>query len=127
MLDLTGGTTKGNIVFLGDAIHATTPNLGQGAGMAIESALTLAQAFTQKGGMETVYSDYQHVRHQRVQSVIDQSWKFGTLSQLKYPIQCLMRNILIRTMSIFIPEKMRLAPILKLIKYSIRFDGVKLL
>ena len=33
---------KGRVVLLGDAVHATTPHLGQGAGMAIEDSIVLA-------------------------------------------------------------------------------------
>src|SRR5690606_14982500 len=32
----------GRIVLLGDAVHATTPHLGQGAGMAVEDAIVRA-------------------------------------------------------------------------------------
>jgi 2-polyprenyl-6-methoxyphenol hydroxylase-like FAD-dependent oxidoreductase len=38
-----GPLHKGRVVLLGDAVHATTPRLGQGAGMAIEDALVLAE------------------------------------------------------------------------------------
>lgn len=34
---------QGRVVLLGDAAHATTPHLGQGAGMAIEDAVVLAE------------------------------------------------------------------------------------
>jgi 2-polyprenyl-6-methoxyphenol hydroxylase-like FAD-dependent oxidoreductase len=34
---------RGRVALLGDAAHATTPHLGQGAGMAIEDALVLAE------------------------------------------------------------------------------------
>ena len=35
---------KGRITLLGDAVHATTPNLGQGACQALEDAVILAHA-----------------------------------------------------------------------------------
>jgi 2-polyprenyl-6-methoxyphenol hydroxylase-like FAD-dependent oxidoreductase len=34
---------KGNVCLIGDAAHATTPNMGQGACQAIEDANILAQ------------------------------------------------------------------------------------
>ena len=40
----SGPWSKGRIVLLGDAVHATTPHLGQGGGMAIEDAVVLAEA-----------------------------------------------------------------------------------
>lgn len=39
---------KNNIVFIGDSIHATTPNLGQGACQAIEDAYTLGLCLKKK-------------------------------------------------------------------------------
>jgi 2-polyprenyl-6-methoxyphenol hydroxylase-like FAD-dependent oxidoreductase len=38
---------KGRVTLLGDAAHPTTPNLGQGACLAIEDALILAQCLAE--------------------------------------------------------------------------------
>ena len=43
---------KGRVVLLGDAVHATTPHLGQGAGMAIEDSLVLAEELAQHDDVE---------------------------------------------------------------------------
>ena len=40
---LEGPWHRGRVVLLGDAVHATTPHLGQGAGMAIEDSIVLAE------------------------------------------------------------------------------------
>ena len=40
---LEGPWYRGRVVLLGDAAHVTTPHLGQGAGMAIEDGLVLAE------------------------------------------------------------------------------------
>ena len=34
---------KGRVVLIGDAAHSATPHLGQGAGMAVEDAVVLAE------------------------------------------------------------------------------------
>ncbi|WP_205523237.1 FAD-dependent monooxygenase, partial [Pseudomonas viridiflava] len=39
---------QGRVVLIGDAVHATTPHLGQGAGMAIEDGIVLAQELKNK-------------------------------------------------------------------------------
>src|SRR5690606_17131834 len=39
---LEGAWHRGRVVLIGDAVHGTTPHLGQGAGMAIEDAIVLA-------------------------------------------------------------------------------------
>jgi len=40
----------GRVTLLGDAIHATTPNLGQGACQALEDAVVLADSLAATGG-----------------------------------------------------------------------------
>src|SRR5262249_39699009 len=52
---------RGRIVLVGDAAHATTPNLGQGANRAIESALVLAQALA-ADELPVALTTYEHVR-----------------------------------------------------------------
>jgi 2-polyprenyl-6-methoxyphenol hydroxylase-like FAD-dependent oxidoreductase len=45
-----GRWSRGRVVLVGDAAHATAPTLSQGAAMAIEDALVLADALGQSGG-----------------------------------------------------------------------------
>src|SRR5207247_365424 len=40
---------RGRVALLGDAVHALTPNLGQGAGMAMEDAVVLADELAKAG------------------------------------------------------------------------------
>ena len=49
-LRLPGDWGRGRITLLGDAAHATTPNLGAGAGMAIQDAQTLARWLVKEPG-----------------------------------------------------------------------------
>ncbi len=53
------------ITLLGDAAHATTPNLGQGACMAIESADVLAQCVSQTGDITAAFKAYESRRRPR--------------------------------------------------------------
>jgi 2-polyprenyl-6-methoxyphenol hydroxylase-like FAD-dependent oxidoreductase len=43
--------SKDRVLLLGDAAHPTTPNMGQGACMAIESAVTLARCLAEEGSL----------------------------------------------------------------------------
>ena len=47
-----GPWSKGPVALLGDAVHAMLPFAAQGAGMAIEDAAVLAQAFEPRGRRE---------------------------------------------------------------------------
>jgi 2-polyprenyl-6-methoxyphenol hydroxylase-like FAD-dependent oxidoreductase len=69
---------KNNTVFVGDSIHATTPNLGQGACQAIEDAYTLGLCI--KNNTDTPFVDYQNIRLRKVEYIVKQSWKIGKVS-----------------------------------------------
>lgn len=87
------------IVFLGDAIHATTPNFGQGAGMAIESAYVLAEHFATEGIRVETLKHYQNRRYPRTTWVTSESLKFGKMARLQHPVLIAIRNALIRMMA----------------------------
>lgn len=53
-LDPVRRPVKGRTVLLGDAAHAMRPHLGQGAGLALEDAVVLAQHCTSVGGFDGV-------------------------------------------------------------------------
>ncbi|RAP28305.1 hypothetical protein DID76_04620 [Candidatus Marinamargulisbacteria bacterium SCGC AG-414-C22] len=102
-------TTKwhqGNTVLLGDSIHPTTPNLGQGAGMAIESAYILADCFIKKNNLKSAFIKYEKERQQRTAWITNQSWQFGKISQLENSFICTLRNSLVKLSSI-LPNKIK--------------------
>ncbi|MFD1949806.1 FAD-dependent oxidoreductase [Sphingomonas arantia] len=70
---LDGDWHKGRIVLLGDAVHATTPHLGQGAGMAIEDALVLADELERHDDPETAFTAYRDRRYARCRYIVDMS------------------------------------------------------
>ena len=66
---------SGRVVLLGDAVHATTPHLGQGAGMAIEDAIVLAQEMTRHEAVADVFAGYQVRRFERCKYIVEASLK----------------------------------------------------
>ncbi|MGA0241672.1 MAG: FAD-dependent monooxygenase [Candidatus Marinamargulisbacteria bacterium] len=84
---------RNNVVLLGDAIHPTTPNLGQGAGMAIESSIVLANSISKAPDIYTAFQQFQFKRQQQTQWVTQQSWRFGKLAQLNHSWACRIRNM----------------------------------
>jgi 2-polyprenyl-6-methoxyphenol hydroxylase-like FAD-dependent oxidoreductase len=61
---------KGRVVLLGDAVHATTPHLGQGAGLAIEDSLVLAEELATHDDIEAALSAYTARRFDRCAYVV---------------------------------------------------------
>ena len=55
-LYLDGPWHKGRVALLGDAVHATTPHLGQGAGMAIEDGIVLAEELAQQATPQAAFT-----------------------------------------------------------------------
>lgn len=72
-LFLDGDWHKGRIVLLGDAVHATTPHLGQGAGLAIEDSLVLAEELARAGTPEAAFRTYRDRRFDRCKYIVDAS------------------------------------------------------
>jgi 2-polyprenyl-6-methoxyphenol hydroxylase-like FAD-dependent oxidoreductase len=70
---------NGRIALLGDAVHATTPHLASGAGMAVESGIVLAEALSQSNTAEAGLLAYQDRRYERCKDVIDSSVAVGRL------------------------------------------------
>ena len=66
---------------LGDAIHPTTPNLGQGGCMAIEDALVLARCFEKYGFGEQALRAYERVRYSRTATITNYSRLYGAIGQ----------------------------------------------
>ena len=86
----------GNVLLCGDAGHATTPNMGQGAGMAIEDAAVLMNIMKDESNPEIAFQQFEEKRLPRTTRIVNNSWKFGKVGQLTNPLLIGMRNILIR-------------------------------
>jgi len=86
-----------NVCLIGDAAHAMTPNMGQGAGQAIEDGLALARAMSNNlENVEQAFSEYQNYRYRKVQQIVNNSWRIGGIAQLNAPILIAIRNAMMR-------------------------------
>ena len=81
---------------LGDSVHPTTPNLGQGACMAIEDAVVLAHHLRGGGDPCAALRAYEGDRAARTAFVTTQSHRLGVLFQLENAIAVKLRNWLTR-------------------------------
>ncbi|NWG52976.1 MAG: FAD-dependent oxidoreductase [Hydrogenophilaceae bacterium] len=70
---LDGPWYKGRCVLIGDAAHATTPHLGQGAGMAIEDSLVLADELARFDRIEDALEAFQARRQDRCRYIVEAS------------------------------------------------------
>ena len=70
---LTGPWHSGRVVLLGDAVHATTPHLGQGAGMAVEDGIVLAEELDRHDTPEEAFTAYRDRRFERCRYIVESS------------------------------------------------------
>ncbi|GAA0273448.1 FAD-dependent oxidoreductase [Alteraurantiacibacter aestuarii] len=70
---LYGAWHSGRVVLLGDAVHATTPHLGQGAGMAIEDSIVLAEEIAAHDTPEDAFMAYRDRRFERCKYIVESS------------------------------------------------------
>jgi 2-polyprenyl-6-methoxyphenol hydroxylase-like FAD-dependent oxidoreductase len=90
------GWSRGSIVLLGDAAHATTPNMGQGGAQALEDALALADAFAAHGPGPRAFAEYEKARRAKATHVVRMSLFAGKLGHVRNPLLRRMRNVLMR-------------------------------
>jgi 2-polyprenyl-6-methoxyphenol hydroxylase-like FAD-dependent oxidoreductase len=72
---------SGRMTLLGDAIHPTTPNLGQGGCLAMEDALVLARCFEKHGAVEAALRNYERCRYRRTAALTRYSRYYGAFGQ----------------------------------------------
>lgn len=70
---LEGPWHRGRVVLIGDAIHATTPHLGQGAGMAIEDSVVLAEELARANTPGEAFAAFRNRRFERCRYIVEQS------------------------------------------------------
>jgi 2-polyprenyl-6-methoxyphenol hydroxylase-like FAD-dependent oxidoreductase len=90
--DWAGNAAGSHAVLLGDAAHAITPNIGQGAGMAMEGAAVLAEEIAQASSLESALKNYENRRKPRVQTVMRISRDVGRDGQRSSRLGCWLRN-----------------------------------
>jgi len=88
----------GRVLLLGDAAHATTPNLGQGACQAIEDAVVLGQCLQQGPDLASALAQYEKRRIHRTTRIIRLSRLLGGVAQWESPLLADLRNSLLRLM-----------------------------
>jgi 2-polyprenyl-6-methoxyphenol hydroxylase-like FAD-dependent oxidoreductase len=71
----------GRMTLLGDAIHPTTPNLGQGGCLAMEDAIVLARCFEQYGPRDEALRMYERHRYTRTAALTNYSRYYGIIGQ----------------------------------------------
>ncbi|WP_158814663.1 FAD-dependent oxidoreductase [Methylocapsa sp. S129] len=71
--------SKGRVVLIGDAVHATTPHLGAGACIGIEDAIVLAQELERQETLAEALAFFGTRRWERCRMVVQNSLRLGEI------------------------------------------------
>jgi 2-polyprenyl-6-methoxyphenol hydroxylase-like FAD-dependent oxidoreductase len=88
--------SDGRVVLVGDAAHATTPGVGQGAAQAIEDAVVLADRLASGDDLTSALAEYEAIRRPRADAVLKMSRRVDKAAQLANPLGWRLRNALVR-------------------------------
>lgn len=99
-----------NLCLIGDAAHATTPNMGQGACQSIEDAYVIGKLLEANKDYQSVFEEFQKIRRKKVDYIVNTSWKIGRISQ--WEKGNILRNFVMR----MIPESINQKMIEKILK-----------
>jgi 2-polyprenyl-6-methoxyphenol hydroxylase-like FAD-dependent oxidoreductase len=83
---------RGRVVLIGDAAHALSPHIAQGATMAIEDAVVLAELIGKDGAIPDLLTEFERRRFSRCKFVQELSRKTGEDGNLDDPERCRARN-----------------------------------
>jgi 2-polyprenyl-6-methoxyphenol hydroxylase-like FAD-dependent oxidoreductase len=101
------GYVRGRVALLGDAAHAMTPHLGQGAAMALEDAAVLGYHCAVAADPAAALAGYDRDRRPRTQHLARASYRLGRLGQyLRNPAAIAVRDALTR----LVPSGVALRP-----------------
>lgn len=96
---------KKNACLVGDAAHATTPNLGQGACQAIEDAYVLGALFRSKQNLADAFSAYPPLRLTKAHHIVNTSWTVGKLAHLDNRFKIGVRNVIMKATPASVMQK----------------------
>src|SRR5690606_28595828 len=89
------------ILLMGDAAHATTPNMGQGACQALEDVAILIQEIKQQKDITKAFTNFEQRRLARTRYITKTSKIIGEVGQWDNNMLIFLRNSLLKT----IPSK----------------------
>jgi FAD-dependent urate hydroxylase len=96
---VSGPWSRGPVVLIGDAAHATGPSMGEGAAMALEDALVLAEELAAAASITEALHSYEARRRPRTDWVLAQTHRHDRTRNLPPPVRDLVLRRFGRKMS----------------------------
>lgn len=86
---------KGKVCLIGDAAHGISPHIGQGASLALEDTVVIAEKLQLNKECEAAFHAFQSVRQPRVEKIIKNARKVGNTKTKTNPITAWFRDLFI--------------------------------
>jgi hypothetical protein len=102
-----------NLCLIGDAAHATTPNLGQGGCQAVEDAYVIGKLLETEKDWNKIFYQFEKIRKEKVNHIVKTSWILGKIAQWENFTG--VRNFLFRN----IPENVNQKQMERILKLEI--------
>ncbi len=83
---------QGRVCLLGDAAHATSPHVGQGASTALEDAAELARCLRDVPDPARAFVVFEELRKERVERLVSQARRIGMQKTTISPFQAWLRD-----------------------------------
>ncbi|MGO3182069.1 MAG: FAD-dependent monooxygenase [Aequorivita sp.] len=96
---------NGKVCLVGDAAHATTPNLGQGACQAVEDAYVLGKLLERGLPVIEAFQQYENIRRKKARKVVNTSWRLGKIAQLENSLLITSRNWFLKQLPASVTKK----------------------
>lgn len=106
--------SRDRVTLLGDAAHTMTPNLGQGACVAIEDAVTLAECLKTETNVTTGLRVYEKRRVNRANTIARLAGFIGQAVQLEKPLAASLRDAVLKK----IPPRVLLQQLTWILEYQ---------
>jgi 2-polyprenyl-6-methoxyphenol hydroxylase-like FAD-dependent oxidoreductase len=87
-----------NVCLIGDAAHATTPNLGQGACQAIEDAYVIGKLLDNGIELENTFKEYENLRRKKAHTIVNTSWTVGKMAHIENGFGIWLRNTIMKNL-----------------------------
>jgi 2-polyprenyl-6-methoxyphenol hydroxylase-like FAD-dependent oxidoreductase len=100
---------------VGDAAHAATPGVGQGAAQAMEDAVVLADRLVGGGDLISALVEYEGIRRPRAEAVLRMSRRADKAAQLENALGWRLRNAVVRRL----PERAQRRQLEPIVRYQL--------
>jgi 2-polyprenyl-6-methoxyphenol hydroxylase-like FAD-dependent oxidoreductase len=86
---------RGPVCLIGDAAHAASPHLGQGASTALEDAVVLAKCLRDVPTLEQAFTTFEALRRERVEKIVEQARRNGQQKVITNPFGASLRDLML--------------------------------